>query len=165
MPWHIFAPRAVACDNLHLRASAHHWHMSAFYVIENSSEFPITQKTAANSVICLQISAAVYLLFDLFLLYIWPLRQDHTVVRKFAACSFLKLRKKILDCQVFLLLSGHIIDHVACVHHDQTVPVGDRIAHVVSDHECCQMLTVYDRIGCLKNLRCRLRVEGCRVLV
>ena len=110
MPWHILAPRAVACDNLHLRASAHHWHMSAFCVIENSSEFPITQKTAANSVICLQISAAVYLLFDLFLLYIWPLRQDHTVVRKFAACSFLKLRKKILDCQVFLLLPGHIID-------------------------------------------------------
>ena len=28
---------------------------------------------------------------------------------------------------MFLLLSGHIIDHVACVHHDQTVPVGDRI--------------------------------------
>ena len=72
MPWHILAPRAVACDNLHLRASAHHWHMSAFCVIENSSEFPITQKAAANSAICLQISAAVYLLFDLFLLYIWP---------------------------------------------------------------------------------------------
>ena len=24
------APRAVACDNLHLRASAHLWHVSAF---------------------------------------------------------------------------------------------------------------------------------------
>ena len=42
-PWHILAPRAVACDNLHLRASAHHWHVSAFCVIGNSSEFPITQ--------------------------------------------------------------------------------------------------------------------------
>ena len=30
MPWHILAPSAVACDNLHLRASAHHWHVSAF---------------------------------------------------------------------------------------------------------------------------------------
>ncbi len=29
-PWHILAPSAVACDNLHLRASAHHWHVSAF---------------------------------------------------------------------------------------------------------------------------------------
>ncbi len=27
--WHL-APRAVACDNLHLRASAHLWHFSAF---------------------------------------------------------------------------------------------------------------------------------------
>ena len=26
-----------------LRASAHHWHVSAFCVIWNSSEFPITQ--------------------------------------------------------------------------------------------------------------------------
>ena len=30
VPWHILAPSAVACDNLHLRASAHHWHVSAF---------------------------------------------------------------------------------------------------------------------------------------
>ena len=33
VPWHILAPRAVACDNLHLRVSAHLW---------NSSEFPVT---------------------------------------------------------------------------------------------------------------------------
>ena len=46
-PWHILAPRAVACDNLHLRASAHHWHVSAFCVIGNFSEFPITQKAPA----------------------------------------------------------------------------------------------------------------------
>ena len=26
----LLAPRAVACDNLHLRASAHLWHVSAF---------------------------------------------------------------------------------------------------------------------------------------
>ena len=30
MPWHILAPSAVACDNLHLRASAHLRHVSAF---------------------------------------------------------------------------------------------------------------------------------------
>ena len=29
-PWHILAPRAVACDSLHLRTSAHLWHVSAF---------------------------------------------------------------------------------------------------------------------------------------
>ena len=33
VPWHILAPRAVACDSLHLRVSAHLW---------NSSEFPVT---------------------------------------------------------------------------------------------------------------------------
>ena len=30
--------------SLHLRAGAHHWRVSAFCVIGNSSEFPITQK-------------------------------------------------------------------------------------------------------------------------
>ena len=30
VPWHILAPRAVACDSLHLRASAHLWHVNAF---------------------------------------------------------------------------------------------------------------------------------------
>ena len=30
VPWHILAPRAVACDNLHLRTSAHPWHVSVF---------------------------------------------------------------------------------------------------------------------------------------
>ena len=30
MPWHILAPSAVACDNLHFRASAHLRHVSAF---------------------------------------------------------------------------------------------------------------------------------------
>ena len=27
--------RAIACDNLHLRASSHHWHIRAFFVIGN----------------------------------------------------------------------------------------------------------------------------------
>ena len=31
VPWHILAPSAVACDMFLLRASAHHWHVSAFF--------------------------------------------------------------------------------------------------------------------------------------
>ena len=41
---HIPAPRAAACDDLHLRTSAQHWHVSTFCVIGNSPEFPVTQK-------------------------------------------------------------------------------------------------------------------------
>ncbi len=44
VPWHILAPSAVACDKLHLRASAHHLHVSAFFLIGDSKEFPITKK-------------------------------------------------------------------------------------------------------------------------
>ena len=35
------APRAVTCDDLHLRTSAQHWHISAFFVTGNSPEFPV----------------------------------------------------------------------------------------------------------------------------
>ncbi len=38
---HIPAPRAAACDDLHLRASAQHWHVSTFCVTGNSPEFPV----------------------------------------------------------------------------------------------------------------------------
>ena len=48
VPWHILAPSAVACDKLHLRASAHLWHVSAFFVI-GFQEFPIT-KSPGNDV-------------------------------------------------------------------------------------------------------------------
>ena len=30
VPWHILTPSAVACDMFLLRASTHHWHVSAF---------------------------------------------------------------------------------------------------------------------------------------
>ena len=58
VPWHIFAPRAAACDNLHFRASAHHRHVSAFFVIGNPLEFPITKRHLQNS---LQMSLLTFL--------------------------------------------------------------------------------------------------------
>ena len=35
VPWHILTPSAVACDMFLLRASAHHWHVSAFLCNRN----------------------------------------------------------------------------------------------------------------------------------
>lgn len=48
-PWRILVPRAVACDNLHLRASMYYCHVSAFCVIGNSSEFPITIRVSKDT--------------------------------------------------------------------------------------------------------------------
>ena len=48
VPWHILAPIAVACDMFLLRASAHHWHVSAFLCNRNSKEFSITQKSTVK---------------------------------------------------------------------------------------------------------------------
>lgn len=38
-------------DNLHLRASVHHWHVSAFCETGNFSEFPITSKKSGSQVV------------------------------------------------------------------------------------------------------------------
>ncbi len=49
VPWHILAPRAVTCDNLHLRASAHLWHVSAFLCNRNSRNFLLHKKDQVPS--------------------------------------------------------------------------------------------------------------------
>ena len=37
VPWHILAPSAVACDNPHPRASAHHWHVSRNFLLHKKA--------------------------------------------------------------------------------------------------------------------------------
>ena len=49
VPRHIRAPRAVACDNLHLRASAHLRHTVPFCLQEVPSEFPVSKKDSPLS--------------------------------------------------------------------------------------------------------------------
>ena len=77
VPWHILAPSAVACDMFLLRASAHHWHVSAFLCNREFKEFPITQKdcqiqsfslwTAAFSFLQNQLLSSIpYVLFSCF---------------------------------------------------------------------------------------------------
>ena len=47
VPWHILAPSAVACDNLHLRASAHLQARSAFLFNRKfHRNFLLNKKTA-----------------------------------------------------------------------------------------------------------------------
>ena len=48
VPWHILTLSAVACDMFLLRASAHHWHVSAFLCNREFQEIPITQKTVVH---------------------------------------------------------------------------------------------------------------------
>ena len=43
------APRAVACDNLHLRASAHLWHVSAFLWNREFLEISCSIKNPAST--------------------------------------------------------------------------------------------------------------------
>ena len=58
VPWHILAPRAVACDNLHPRASAHLWRVSAFLCNRDFPGIPCYIKTAAGSA-----PAAAFIIF------------------------------------------------------------------------------------------------------
>ena len=37
VPSHILAPSAVACDNPHPRASAHHWHVSRIFLLHKKA--------------------------------------------------------------------------------------------------------------------------------
>ena len=50
VPWHILTPSAVACDMFLLRASAHHWHVSAFLCNRNQGISYYTKKPSYISV-------------------------------------------------------------------------------------------------------------------
>ena len=49
VPWHILTPSAVACDMFLLRASAHHWHVSAFFCNREFQGISYYKKTATLS--------------------------------------------------------------------------------------------------------------------
>ena len=67
--------------------------------------------------------------------------------------------------QILLFLTGHVIDDVALVHHDEAVAILDGILHVMGDHHGCQMIAVYDHVCDLENLGCRLRIKSSSVLI
>ena len=48
VPWHILALSAVACDMFLLRASAHHWHVSAFLCNREFQEISYYMTKAAD---------------------------------------------------------------------------------------------------------------------
>ena len=50
-------------------------------------------------------------------------------------------------------------------HHNQAVAVRNRVPHVMSDHERCQMVVIDNAVGGCKNLGCGLRIERRGVLV
>ena len=52
VPWHILAPRAVACDSLHLRASAHYWHVNAFLCNGEFLEISCYIKKTVPQLVC-----------------------------------------------------------------------------------------------------------------
>ncbi len=67
--------------------------------------------------------------------------------------------------ETLFLLAPHVQDDPALVHHDQTVAVADRVAHVVGDHQRGQMLLGHDAVRQLQHLRGGGGVERGGVLV
>ena len=46
--------------------------------------------------------------------------------------------------QILLFLTGHVIDDVALVHHDEAVAILDGILHVMGDHHGGQVVFLHD---------------------
>ena len=64
VPWHILAPRAVACDSLHLRASAHLWHVSAFFCNREFLGISCYKKMAEHTIFMYSAIIVVLILSD-----------------------------------------------------------------------------------------------------
>ena len=46
--------------------------------------------------------------------------------------------------QILLFLTGHVIDDVALVHHDEAVAILDGILHVMGDHHGGEVVFLHD---------------------
>ena len=69
VPWHILAPSAVACDNLHLRTSAHLRHVSAFLC---NREFHGISYCTKKQIFCVSPQNICFPCFSLILLHsVW----------------------------------------------------------------------------------------------
>ena len=67
--------------------------------------------------------------------------------------------------ELLLFFARDVKDDVTLIHHDEAVSVGDRVFHVVGDHECREAVLLNDLVGELQDLCRRRRVERRRVLI
>ena len=56
----------------------------------------------------------------------------------------LEFGQQIRNMQILLFLTGHVIDDVALVHHDEAVAILDGILHVMGDHHGGQVVFLHD---------------------
>ena len=95
VPWHILAPSADACDKLQHRASAHHWHVSAFLCNRGFQGISYYTKKHASEI----FTSNACLFQKQLLLYIFCIFAKARAVHLSLLYYFLFLRKSgILIC-------------------------------------------------------------------
>ncbi len=67
--------------------------------------------------------------------------------------------------KLFLFFPTDIQNNISVHHHNQAVAVCNRILHIVGNHKRCQVIAVYNLIGCFEHLCRRLRIQRRRMLI
>ena len=140
VPWHILAPRAVACDSLHLRASAHLWHVNAFFCNREFLGISCYKKMAEHTIFMYSAIIAVLILLDSLTDQISHLSGSnllfalvHDIDGAVALCE--DLSDRILDSICFLVKVEGEAEHHSCGEDRR-----DRICDVFScDIRCGTM--------------------------
>ena len=91
--------------------------------------------------------------------------QQQLIIRLVGAGGLAEELQQLLYGEVFLLFPGYVYRHMAVVHHDQPVAVGNGITHIVGDHHGGQVVLFHDPLGGLQHLCGGLGVQGGGVLV
>ena len=82
-----------------------------------------------------------------------------------AAADLAEQLQQLGNGQLLFLLTGHIDDDLAVVHHDETVAVGNGVLHVVGNHQRGQLILLHDALGSFQHLSSGFGVKGGGVLV
>ena len=75
------------------------------------------------------------------------LRQQHPIIRERFTAGYLKPLEQVADLKLLLLFTGHVINNLSVHHHDEAVSHGNRVVHVVCNHDCGQIVLLDYGVG------------------
>ena len=93
------------------------------------------------------------------------LRKHCAVAGEFVSARLGEEVEKILNREALLILAAYVYHDLARIHHNEAIAVLYRVAHIMRDHKCCKVISIYDILGNFKHFFRGLGVESCRVLV
>ena len=83
---------------------------------------------------------------------ILSLSEKSFIAGEYLAGAFFEFVHQIFNSKIFLIFTANIQNDTSFMHHNESIAVGNGVAHIVGDHQGCQMILVDDAVCGVQNL-------------